>query len=214
VNYCESHDEDSVSFAVKQKPEMDNDGARNRKGRLGILATLVALGQPMIYMGAEFGADRPRNEVTVRWPANLDGNGFFQWTRRAIALRRRYPGLRLRGYDPAGEGKFSWILAPWMDGSHGGGRRIIGWRSRPNALASDTLIVMLNFENSTQTVDIELGIPGIWVKLADIETVNDVAPVGTNSAGDGTAIRSDDGRFLSFGLPSSSGFIYKWEAGI
>ena len=131
-----------------------------------------------------------------------------------MRLRRRYPGLRLRGYNPAADGRFSWILAPWMDGAHGGGRRIIGWRSRPNEVAHDALVVMLNFESSTQTVDVELGMPGVWVKLADIETVNDIAPAGTNSAASPTAIQTNDGRFVSFDLPSSSGFIYKWEAGL
>ncbi|MCW5976423.1 MAG: hypothetical protein KIT09_00020 [Bryobacteraceae bacterium] len=61
-------------------------------------------------------------------------------------------------------------------------------------------------------VNLELGIPGVWVKLADIDAVNDIAPEGTNSAGDATAFHSNDGRFAGFALPSSSGFIYKWES--
>jgi hypothetical protein len=52
----------------------------------------------------------------------------------------------------------------------------------------------------------------LWVKLADIDRVNDIPPEGTNSAADATALRSDDGRFAHFVLPSSSGFVYKWEA--
>jgi 1,4-alpha-glucan branching enzyme len=214
VNYCESHDENSVANEVHYTPALDNPAAKDRKSRLGLFATMVALGQPMIYMGAEFGADRPRNIVTVEWPGNLEAAGFYQWCRRLIALRRRYPGLRLRGYNPAADGRFSWILAPWMDGAHGGGRRIIGWRSRPNEFAHDVLVVILNFESSTQTVDIEFGISGVWLKLADIETVNDIAPVSSNSVASPTAIRTEDGRFVSFDLPSSSGFIYKWEAGL
>jgi hypothetical protein len=52
------------------------------------------------------------------------------------------------------------------------------------------------------------------VKLADIESVDDVPPVGANSAGAATALVSADGRYSPFELPASSGFIYKWEAGL
>ena len=76
------------------------------------------------------------------------------------------------------------------------------------------MVVLLNFENHDVTVDLELGLPGVWVKLADIDTVNDVAPEGSNDAGSATALRSIDGRFSGFVIPSSSGFVYKWEAAI
>jgi hypothetical protein len=62
-------------------------------------------------------------------------------------------------------------------------------------------------------VDVELDLPGTWVKLSDIDRVNDIPPVGSNSAADAGALRSADGRFAGFTLPSSSGFIYKWESG-
>lgn len=212
VNYCESHDEHSVAHELRYTSWLDHPAAKDRKARLGLFASIVALGQPMIYMGQEFNVDRPRNLVTVGWPPDLAAHGFFQWASRLINLRRRYPGLRIRGYNPAEDGRFAWILAPWMDGAHGGGRRVIGWRARPNDLAHDTLIVLLNFEGGEQQVDLELGLSGIWVKLADGDWVNDIAPAGTNSAGDATALQSADGRFAGFTLPGSSGFIYKWEA--
>jgi len=59
---------------------------------------------------------------------------------------------------------------------------------------------------------LELGRPGVWVKLADIDRVNDLPPDGTNDLGDPTALHSTDGRFAGFTLPSSSGFIYRWTA--
>jgi 1,4-alpha-glucan branching enzyme len=212
VNYCESHDEHSVAREVGSNPFLASPVAKERKARLGLFASVVALGQPMIYMGQEFGVDRERNVVTVEWPGDLHAHGFFQWASRLLQLRRRYPGLKMRGYDPAGDGRFSWILGPWMDAAHGGGRRVVGWRARPNAAPYDALVVMLNFEGFEQRVDVEFGMPGVWVKLADIEWTNDIAPAGTNSAADSTAVRTADGRFASFLLPSSSGFIYKWEA--
>jgi len=120
--------------------------------------------------------------------------------------------LKVRGYNPAATGQFAWIVAPWLGQRHGAGQRAIGWRSRVNQLAHDALVVLLNFENHDVTVDVELGIPGLWVKLADIDTVNDVAPEGSNGPGSATALRSADGRFTEFVMPTSSAFIYKWEA--
>ncbi len=212
VNYCESHDETSVSYEVGTNPSLKNGPAQDRKGRLGLFASMVALGQPMLYMGQEFNVWRDSKTVRFDWPESLDQHGFYQWARRLIHLRRRYPGLRLSGYDPASVGQFTWIIAPWMGPSQGGGQRAIGWRSRPNQLAHDTLVVLMNFEGRDVVVDLDLGIPGVWVKLADIERVNDLPPEGVNSAEDAAAIRTPDGQFAGFTLPSSSAFIYKWEA--
>ena len=50
---------------------------------------------------------------------------------------------------PAAAGQFEWILGPWLDESHGGGRRTVGWRAHPNDRPTDTLAVLLNFEAST-----------------------------------------------------------------
>jgi hypothetical protein len=163
-------------------------------------------------MGQEFNVERDRNYVRFDWPNPVTSNGFFQWVWRLIQLRRRYPGLKLRGYNPADAGQFVWIIGPWLAANRGGGRKVIGWRAHPNQFARDALVVMLNFENYDVPVDVDFGIPGIWVKLADVDRVNDIPPNGLNSAGDPTAIRTNDGSFHGFTLPSSSGFIYKWES--
>ena len=89
----------------------------------------------------------------------------------------RYPGLRLRGFDPAAAGQFEWILGPWLDESHGGGRRTVGWRAHPSDRPTDALAVLLNFEGFDLPVDLELGRPGVWVKLADIDRVDDLPPM-------------------------------------
>jgi 1,4-alpha-glucan branching enzyme len=212
VNYCESHDEHSVPHEVGATPWLSHRAAKDRKARLGLFGTAVALGQPMLYMGQEFNVDRPRNVVSVEWPQSAPADPTFAWASRLLQLRRRYPGLRLRGYDPAADGTFAWVLGPWMDAAHGGGRRVIGWRARPNAFAHDALVVLLNFEGFDVQVDVELGIAGTWLKLADIERVNDVPPAGTSSAADPAALRSGDGRFCGFTLPSTSAFLYKWDA--
>lgn len=213
VNYVESHDEHTIAHELAHSPWLNHPDSKERKGRLGVFATAVALGQPMLYMGQEFNEERPRNIVTVDWPPDLDQHSFFQWCRRLLHLRHRYPGLRMSGFDPAPR-QFDWIAAPWLDGRHGGGRNVIGWRARPTDDPFDTLVVLLNFEPADVTVDLELGLPGRWVKLADIDRVDDLPPVGGNSAHDPTALESVDGRFAPFTLPSSSGFVYKWEASV
>jgi 1,4-alpha-glucan branching enzyme len=213
VNYCESHDEHSVGGELKYQPFLNHPATKERKSRLGLFSTLVALGQPMIYMGQEFCLERERNLVTVPWPADLAAHGFFQWASRLIKLRRRYPGLRISGYDPDADGRFSWVVGPWLDASRGGGSRSLGYRLRGGSNPWDTLLVLLNFENRDVTIDVDFGIAGVWVKLADIDRVNDIAPAGTNSVADATALRTRDGNFAGFVLPSSSGFIYKWEGG-
>lgn len=212
VNYVESHDETSPAYEVATNPVLNNQPAKDRKSRLGLFSTMVALGQPMLYMGGEFNPERDRKIVRFDWPKDLSSHGFYQWARRLIRLRRRYPGLKLHGFGPAEAGQFSWILGPWLSPEAGGGQKVIGWRARPNGAPNESLVVMLNFENHDVSVDVDLGIPGTWVKLADIDRVNDISPEGTNSGSDPTAIRSADGRFAGFTMPSSSAFIYKWEA--
>lgn len=211
VNYSESHDENSIAFEVATNPVLNHGPSKDRKGRLGLFSTMVSLGQPMIYMGQEFNVQRPRNIATVEWPEDIEENGFYNWANRLIQLRKRYPGLKLEGYDPAAEGKFDWVAGPWMDGAHGGGRKVVGWRSKPNGVAHDCMLVLVNFENQDVTLDVDLGLPGRWVKLADMDTVNDIPPFGSNNAEDPSTLESRDGRFHGFTLPSSSGYVYKWQ---
>jgi hypothetical protein len=90
-------------------------------------------------MGQEFNVERDRNYVRFDWPNPVTSNGFFQWVWRLIQLRRRYPGLKLRGYNPADAGQFVWIIGPWLAANRGGGRKVIGWRAHPNQFARDAL---------------------------------------------------------------------------
>jgi 1,4-alpha-glucan branching enzyme len=211
VNYCESHDENSVAFEVGFSPGLDSPQARERKARLGLFSTFTALGQPMIYMGQEFGLVRERNQTYFPFPDNLDDHGFFQWASRLMRLRRRYPALKLHGYNPIEDEQFEWIAGSWLDEKHGGGARVIAWRSEPNEHHHDTIVVALNFENHDIAIDLELGLPGKWVRLASIDSVNDIAPDGTNHADDATALYTEDGRVEGFVLQDSSGYVYKWE---
>lgn len=211
INYSESHDENSIPFEVATDgPFLQTDSAKERKARLGLMATLTALGQPMLYMGQEFNVDRPRNRVQFTWPDDLSRHQFYQWVKGLIHLRRRYPGLRMAGSNLAEEGKFQFIIGPWLE--QGKGRSVIGWRVNPSGEPWEQMVVLFNFEPYDVTVDIDFGTSGKWVKLADIDRVNDIAPVGTNSVQDPATIDTL-GSFKGFTLPSSSGFVYKWERG-
>ncbi|MBE2183339.1 MAG: 1,4-alpha-glucan branching protein [Anaerolineae bacterium] len=213
VNYCESHDENSVAFEVGTVETLNNPASKERKSRLGLFATIVALGQPMIYMGAEFGVERERNTAYYKAPENPDNSGFYSWASRLMRLRRRYPALKLHGYNPADDGQFGWIAGTWLDARHGAGRRVIGWWSRPTDDPLEAMVILINFENHSVEIDLELGIPGRWARLADIDFVNDLPPEGNYQIDHVETMTTGDGRFAGFTLPDSSGFIYKWIGG-
>jgi len=212
INYCESHDEHSVAHEISFTENLNTPQAKERKSRLGLFSAMVALGQPMIYMGQEFGIERARNHVYFDFPESLDEHEFFQWASRLMRLRKRYPGLRLHGFNPIEDGQFQWIAGSWMSDS--ANKRVLGWRSTPNDNPHDILVVLLNFENHDVAVDVDFGCPGTWIRLANIDSVNDIAPDGNNSIDDDTAIHLQDTTVVhDFVLQDSSGYIYKWERG-
>lgn len=212
VNYIESHDENSVQFEVATSgPHLQDQWVKNRKARLGLMATMTALGQPMIYMGQEFGVERERNRIDLKWIEHPAAGSYYHWARGVINLRRRYPGLRVSGYNPIDAGDFAWVLAPWLDEGRGGGRRVIGWRTLDAGQPHERMLVMLNFEPHDVVVDVDFHTPGWWVKLADLDRVNDIPPAGDNRPGMPDSITTESGWFGHFVLPPYSGFIYKHE---
>ena len=211
VNYCESHDEHSVAHEVSFVDALNTPQAKERKARLGLFATMVALGQPMIYMGQEFGVERPRNRVYFDFPENRDEHGFHQWASRLIGLRQRYPALKLHGYNPVEDGQFHWLLGPWLDEESGGGKRVLGWRSAPTDDAAEQMVILLNFENHPVELDIHFGVPGTWACLASIDYVHDVSSAGTSIVNEDITFQSEDGVSRGFVLPDSSAFIFKWQ---
>jgi len=211
VNFAESHDENSVQYEVGTGGEhLKDPEIKNRKAKLGLMSTMVALGQPMIYMGQEFGVERERNRIKVPWHSySEETNNFYQWTKGLINLRKRYESLRIDGYNPIEEGKFTWILAPWLDKRHGGNKKVIGWRANAKGDNEGSILIMLNFEPQEVRIDVEFNTPGRWIKLADIDEVNDLPPIGDRDLNDPVNINLDSEKFSNFALPPYSGFIYK-----
>lgn len=211
VNYCESHDENSVPFEVATGGEhLRNPDLKDRKARLGLMSTVVSLGQPMIYMGQEFGIERERNRIDVHWEKYSPPGRFYEWTRRLVRLRNRYGSLKLRGYNPIDDGIFSWVLGPWMEENRGREQRVIGWSACDPGDPQQRLLVIMNFEGHDVPVNIDFPTPGNWIKLADINHINDLPPEGNKNPDDHDSIMVREGDAPYFVLPSYSGFIYKW----
>lgn len=211
INYCESHDENSVQYEVATGGEhLQSPELKDRKARLGLMASMVALGQPMIYMGQEYGIERERNRIDVNWvnkSKNIDR--FFRWTRDLIGIRKEHNALKQCGYNPIKEGTFSWMLGPWMKENKGGGKRVIGWKAEANGQSPESLAVMMNFEDHDVTVDLNLEKKGHWFKLADVERVT---PLNSREKNDPwNSFYAGDGTFDHFVLPPYSGFIYKYD---
>ncbi|MGE5598136.1 MAG: alpha-amylase family glycosyl hydrolase, partial [Bacteroidota bacterium] len=196
VNFVESHDENSVPFEAATNPAAAAGPLdRSRKARLGLFAVLTALGQPMLYMGQEFGVDRPRNLVIFDWPGNPEEDPFHAWTRKLIHLRRSHPALRISGYNPAAEGKFTWLVGPWLDAARGGGRKAIGWRAE--AADGDGAAVLINFSREPIRADLDLG-EGRWRLAADLERAGE----------EGWAEYEVAGRLEGFEIPPESGLLW------
>jgi 1,4-alpha-glucan branching enzyme len=212
INYCESHDENSVQFEVATGgPRLNDPLIKDRKARLGLMTTMVSLGQPMIYMGQEFGIERERNRIKVAWDNDSEASRkFYQWTCGLINLRKKHEALRLCGYNPADEGKFTWVIAPWLPEKRGGGKRVAGWIADGGRDSSGKLLVMLNFEGVDVPVEIDVRAPGRWAKLADLNSIRGDSP--SEAAAEGSEfIETSTGMVSEFLLPPYSGFIYNYR---
>ncbi|AGB41166.1 1,4-alpha-glucan branching enzyme [Halobacteroides halobius DSM 5150] len=214
INYSESHDEPSIRYEVETNNILDCN-IKDRKARLAMMATMVALGQPMIYMGQEFGVNRKSNVIdidTVTPDPNCpeyEYNDFYRWTQKLIKLRKRYDALKISGSNPVETDQFSWMIGPWMSDNKGANRKVIGWRTKSG---HQEMLILLNFGNKDVDVDLEFPAWGRWIKLADIKEVNDLPPVGTRNPAN-NSLEVQNNIFSNFTLPPYSGFIYKKATG-
>ncbi len=211
VNYCESHDENSVQYEVATGGQhLQDSWIKDRKARLGLMTTMASLGQPMIYMGQEYGIERERNRIDVNWPRYSEGvSRFYTWAQGIINLRQKLEAMKLSGFNPMEEGKFSWVLGPWMEERRGGKHRVIGWRAEEKGEREEKLLIMLNFEGFEARVDLQIEVPGRWVRLADINHVYNGRQNPKDLRERESIVITDRGLVTSFTLPPYSGFIYQ-----
>jgi glycosidase len=171
LTYVENHDHSAL---VREA------GGRSRwfKSQPAAIALLTCPGAPMLHNGQEFGEDYflpgsgdgrvlPR---PLRWagrgPGSLDfaGERLFDVYRRLIEIRRAHPGLRTANFFPAlgnhpdGYGVFAdrgiAIYHRWGENETG---------------ALERFIVVVNFSDFDQFVDIPFSVDGEWVDLLNDE---------------------------------------------
>ncbi|MCK8827387.1 alpha-amylase family glycosyl hydrolase [Natroniella acetigena] len=211
VNYSESHDEPSVKFEIETN-EITDCNVKDRKAKLAMMATMTALGQPMLYMGQEFGINRDANNIDLNKVSpdpncpEFEYNPFLDWTQRLINLRKKYGALKVSGANPIETGEFSWVLGPWLSEEEGKNRRLIGWKTKDKD-NNDEMLILLNFEGADIKVNLGLTLEGKWGKIAALDQINDfktkdeIEPMDILSVG--------QNKKVDFNLPAYSGFIYK-----
>jgi hypothetical protein len=139
----------------------------------------------MFFMGEEFFDTKLARHMRMAWPevsaggtlnAMLDANEAFKWTSGLLKLRRRYPGLRMSGDNPALGDRFSFILGRWMGPRQGGGNQVLGWRARAERSGGRRPGGADELPGVPVEVDLDLGIPGRWVRLAYIDEITGPPP--------------------------------------
>ena len=213
VNYSESHDETSVKYEVETNQITDCE-IKDRKARLAMMATMTALGQPMIYMGQEFGINRDANDINVEkitpdpnCPASDSFyNPFYNWAQGLINLRKKYKALRISGFNPIETDQFRWLLGPWLKESQGESKKVIGWQTKDEA-GENELFVLLNFSGAEIDVILEFEAEeGVWACIADLTAINDLSKEELQKTNNLLKVKD---KKASFKLPAYSGFIYK-----
>ncbi len=171
VTYIENHDHASVVAEA---------GGRGRwfKTQPAAIALFTAPGTPMIHNGQEFGEDywlpdegpdrvKPR---PLRWaergPESGDfaGGRLLELYRRLIEIRKAHPGLRSGNFfpypfnHPDGYGVFPdkgvVVFHRWGQGAAG---------------ALERFIVVINYSDSDQWIDVPFSVNGVWEDLLNQE---------------------------------------------
>ncbi|MBM7556599.1 alpha-amylase family glycosyl hydrolase [Halanaerobacter jeridensis] len=213
VNYSESHDETSVKYEVETNQIADCE-IKDKKARLAMMATMTALGQPMIYMGQEFGINRDANDINVEKltpdpncpnPGDFY-NPFYQWSQQLINLRKKYKALRISGFNPIETEQFRWLLGPWLKAEQGQGEKVIGWQTKDKDEGTE-MFVLLNFANKELQFSLEFEEKNsTWSQIADLNKITDAKTEKLLKTANLLQVTEGSSEFK---LPAYSGFIYK-----
>jgi 1,4-alpha-glucan branching enzyme len=148
VNYTESHDEERVIYESMTNPGVDYIKAV-RKSRLGASVLFTSAGIPMIYHGQEFGMDTHRtiDPNKIKWDKlkSWPGDGLYQHYKKLIELRKNHMALRQNNIQE---------VYKYHD------KKVLVYKRWDNY--GDIIIVVANFSDSDQYIDIPFPYNGTW----------------------------------------------------
>ncbi|MDD2717809.1 MAG: alpha-amylase family glycosyl hydrolase [Candidatus Wallbacteria bacterium] len=148
INYTESHDEERVIYEALTNSSIDYNLAV-QKSRLAAIAIFTAAGIPMLYQGQEWGEDTRKtiDPNKIHWDKlNSDTGKSLCWMYAVmIKLRKDHPALRYNNYE---------LMRNYSDKKVTIFKR---WDTN-----GDIVVVVLNFSNDTQYVDIPFPNNGKW----------------------------------------------------
>jgi pullulanase len=174
VTYIENHDHSTIT---------EQCGGRNVWWRTQPLAIalLSICGAPLIHNGQEFGEQywfpesgngrvMPR---PLRWERSSDASGvvLLNLCRQLIAIRKAHPALRAQSFYPPDDGSLQFNSSGYgIDASRG---LAIFHRCGDGGNGRvERLIVVLNFTDSDQWVDVPFSVNGQWNDLLNNEPVH------------------------------------------
>ena len=150
INYLESHDEQRVIWEVQTNPNIGYDLAL-QKSRLGAVVLFTAAGNPMMYMGEEFGMDTEKtldwNKLKWSYLTQPKTKALFEFYRRIIRFRNIHKALT--------EGSIR-ILKKLI------AQKTIIYERKSG---SEKIVVVANFSRNDQNVDIPLDGQAHWYEF-------------------------------------------------
>jgi 1,4-alpha-glucan branching enzyme len=104
INYLATHDREHLLRELGERSILDEDAFRRAKFAAVLLMT--AMGTPMLWMGEEFGEDKPKSD-TVTQPKKIawsllekdQNRDLFEYYKKMIALRKQNPALQSDNID-------------------------------------------------------------------------------------------------------------------
>lgn len=183
TTYMGNHDHSHVAWQA---------GARSNEGALQwyrtqpyAIALLTTTGSPMIQNGQEFaedywimeddrGSSRRVKPRPLRWGYSEDkiGTPLRDLYRRLIAIRNKYPALRTDNFYPSGWQTWQTQMNPEGYGVDVGKNVVVFHRWGNNGGALERFIIVLNFSDRDQTVDLPFSVDGQWDDVLNHFSVN------------------------------------------
>lgn len=187
TTYLSNHDHSHVTWQCGAR---DNCGSMQwYRTQPYAIALFTLPGAPMIQNGQEFaedhwipeddqGSNRRVKTRPLRWEFLDDciGSRLFALYRKLIAMRHSHAALRSDNFYPEGWEEWQTEFNPKGYGVDVQKQVVIYHRWGASAAGVDRYIVVLNFSQRDQIVDIPFSVNGLWVDLLD----SSLSPMVTN----------------------------------